>query len=43
MVRKDLLKAVLDVGEGYFKHKKSHLHNSLINKLRKHYKLYKSV
>lgn len=43
MVRKDLLKKALDVDEGYFEYKKFHLHNSLINRLRKHYKLYEAV
>lgn len=43
MVRKDLLKKALEVDEGYFEYKKLRLHNSLINKLRKHYKIYEAV
>ena len=43
MVRKDLLKKALEVDEGYCEYKKLRLHNSLINKLRKHYKIYEAV
>lgn len=43
MIRKDLLKKALEVDEEYFEYKKFRLHNSLINKLRKHYKLYEAV
>lgn len=43
MIRRDLLKKALDIDKGYFEYKKFHLHNSLINRLRKHYKLYEAV